>query len=840
VGSPPVSLEDLARRSLEDAGLVVASPVAAQRQLRAVVGDCLAPSDVEGTTRAVASTVRELLRTGVDLEALAADGSPRVARLAQVSAGYRKALAAQGRVDPAEALWAAASRVSEPQLLFLYGYARLGLGEEEFLNAAAGDGSEVLLTGAEHPLLAENLDASERLARRGWLVERRSAAAETVGERLARTLLGDEPPGEGVSAHVYPHMDAEVRGVLAAVKQHLRAGVSPSDISIVARDDASYGPPLLAAAWEYGVPVRALYAVPLEATRIGAWLQLFFEAQLANFPYETTVRLLRHPLWTGLWGEPWSRARRRRPSGRTAWGEVGVDFAALALPSRASRGTYIQQLKALIGNELRRRARRWPAEIIAGQTLLAALGELAEPATAICTLEGFAAEIAEVLALLTAPAHPGRGGVELHTPLSLFGACYRHVYVLGMAEGILPAPLRDDPVLDFHERKRLAAAGFPLDDAAAAAQREALSFLAMLQTAAERITLSYPKLAGTQESLPSPYLAALRLEPTPNPLTTACSPEEVRRLGLRGDVGTVDPVLVSARLAWGVERRREGTGPPDEHDGMVGLPLDPFARTFSASQLTQLGQCPFRWFAGYVLRLAEPEEADDLLSGSLRGRLFHSALRHSAAGRGEAADLREQVLTCLREAFLEAEADIQLPPLPAWGPQREEMLERLARAVASAEFCYDGAQVVALEEEFTGEWHGLQVRGVVDRIDRVPDGLVFIDYKSGSQTPSGIPDSIGGLRLDIQLPLYMEAARQALFPEEAARDAYYYSLTHGKRLPAKHDPEAIREFVASVIERLRRGHFPVAPDSEQKVCAFCPFDLVCRRGPRLGRKEVQA
>jgi CRISPR/Cas system-associated exonuclease Cas4 (RecB family) len=35
-------------------------------------------------------------------------------------------------------------------------------------------------------------------------------------------------------------------------------------------------------------------------------------------------------------------------------------------------------------------------------------------------------------------------------------------------------------------------------------------------------------------------------------------------------------------------------------------------------------------------------------------------------------------------------------------------------------------------------------------------------------------------------------------------------------------------------DALEDGRLP--PDVLQRVCAFCEFDLVCRRGPRLDRK----
>ena len=46
----------------------------------------------------------------------------------------------------------------------------------------------------------------------------------------------------------------------------------PSNIALVVRDEALYGPLILAVAREYGLEVAAYYAVPLENTRVGSFV----------------------------------------------------------------------------------------------------------------------------------------------------------------------------------------------------------------------------------------------------------------------------------------------------------------------------------------------------------------------------------------------------------------------------------------------------------------------------------------------------------------------------------------------------------------------------------------
>ena len=36
---------------------------------------------------------------------------------------------------------------------------------------------------------------------------------------------------------------------------------------------------------------------------------------------------------------------------------------------------------------------------------------------------------------------------------------------------------------------------------------------------------------------------------------------------------------------------------------------------------------------------------------------------------------------------------------------------------------------------------------------------------------------------------------------------------------------------------LDEGNYPVQPDTKRDACTYCDFDLLCRQGSRLARKE---
>jgi RecB family exonuclease len=807
LGVTPLSLETLAARIVgEDR---IADSVLVQRLLRQAVEEALGSDDPSGVARTMLPNVRELFRAGVDV---AGDlGSARARRVIEVARAYRELLRARGLVDSSEVLWEAAGSDPPRHPVRVRGYPRVGMAEVAFLDAAAGEGSSVHFPYAEDGLFADNLEIALALEHRGWTVER-DPLRETWETEVT------------TEAYSYPHLEAEVRGVLARVKALLTGGVPHDEMVLVARDEARYGPAVLAVAEEYGVPVRALYQVPLSDTRVGYWLNLLLEAMVGGFPFETAARFLAHPLGPGIPSGLWARVRKAHPKGVTAWEEVGVDLSPLTWPEVDTRAGWLDRLDELFGAySLYRKVRSWPREVAALSAAKAAVGWLAEPAEEKISRERFVEEVDEVLRLTTTVVHPEGKGVALHTPLSLYGASYRHVFALGLTEGGFPPSIADDPVLDYHERKHLREQGIRLELADERARRERLSFWTLLQVPQERLVLSYPKLVRGREALPSPYFALLGIEPVaPTPLPAA-SLEEARKAYLQREGLEGDAVISHARAAWEVERRREGSAPFDHYDGVLDIPLDRVERRFSVSELGDLARCGFRWWSKSVLGLREPEEGEP---PALIGSLYHRSLEIAARDAEGSEDVRRSVLENLEAGFEEAERELDMGRVRGWIHWREVYLAQLERAVRAEDFALPGAEVAQTEARFAGEWQGFEVVGRVDRVDRTPEGLVFVDYKSTARAPDP----------DLQLSVYREAAAEALFPGEQVRDAYYYSLRKAERIRAKEPTaEALGELAEGIRDALGTGRLP--PDVLQRACAFCEFDLVCRRGPRLDRKE---
>ena len=271
--------------------------------------------------------------------------------------------------------------------------------------------------------------------------------------------------------------------------------------------------------------------------------------------------------------------------------------------------------------------------------------------------------------------------------------------------------------------------------------------------------------------------------------------------------------------------------------------------------------CAFRTLGKRVLHLAPEEEPDEELSPLERGQLLHKCLERffvrlgSARGlSGSAADF--ELLRVAVDETLEDWAREHHVGHPGLWELRKTDVHRTLAAVVDAESEH-GPRPLAIEARFgfEGGWDPLRlrdgddevcVRGAIDRVDRTPDGVLVLDYKSSR------PDTLklklrALLDTEFQLPLYAAVLRQR---GEAHVDASYVSLGVAKRSdrlskfaggsldalleldPARRaalraqvpPPPNLADKVFEKVREMRAGTFEVRPTS----CEFCELRPACR------------
>ena len=836
---PHYSLESLTQRMVRCRGRGIASALLSRRLLQNAVAEVIETKDIEGTARAFLSAIKDLFRSGINLTKLQQNPNFRIQQLGNLALAYQRQLRQKNKIDAAELYWQGSISVNNRKAYLFYGYFAPAKDELTLINAIADANSILVLP---NDLFSRNRQAIEWLQSQGWeLLTSRSNRTAGINRQLQQCFKQTSTLPEGISLNIFSNIEAEVRGVLTQVKVLSTTGVAARDIVLVTKEEQLYGKTLIDLAWEYNLPIQVNYEIPLEQTRIGAWLKLLLEVIRDNFPFEATAKLLSHPLSKYMSAEIWSAARQTHPQGLAAWQQLGVDLSLLHCEGNYRRDIWIKRLQNILSTwDVLEKAKRWATEIVAYYRFGEALAELAKSQAQQQSKRAFIGEINEILALLTIPARSGRGGIELHSPVSLMGTNYPYVFVLGSAEGILPAAIADDSILDFYSRKQLAKQGIEIETAVDLAQRETFYFYCLLGIPTRNITFSYPELIDRTPVIPSSYLSRLGLKPSPVKTLPLPSIELARQSYLR-QPNLLQPensalLLPKITKAWQVEVKRESAIAPDLYDGVIGIKIDPQSKIFSASQLTQLGQCPFKWFSARLLRLKELVEAESELSPAFRGNLYHRCLELSLENIHTAKDLAKFNRERLAKAFTIAERELNLTQLPGWEAQRQEHLNLLMLNLTTAEFFPPDREVIARETKFNIEWHGLQVQGQVDRIDRTSTGLAVIDYKTSGVVPPGVKDATGKANIDLQLTVYQDAIAEQ-YPHESIDTAAYYSITQQKTIGRpKKDSEELAAFAERAKSHLLLGHYPVSPDVDLKACRYCAYDLVCRKGDRLSRK----
>lgn len=183
---------------------------------------------------------------------------------------------------------------------------------------------------------------------------------------------------------------------------------------------------------------------------------------------------------------------------------------------------------------------------------------------------------------------------------------------------------------------------------------------------------------------------------------------------------------------------------------------------FSPSKLIRYRRCPRAYFFSHVV--GQPEALD---GATQKGLNLHAALQHlaeagqvRALGESEGQALLQQVWAS--EGFESEAASLQ-----AQAEALVALRHYLSGPVAVAE-------VVLVEADLKAQWGGRRWRGILDRLDRRPEGLVVVDYKSGREPP---PEP----ELRLQLGLYRELVRLSL--GEAPVRAEVHHLPSGQAIP---------------------------------------------------------
>lgn len=481
-----------------------------------------------------------------------------------------------------------------------------------------------------------------------------------------------------------------------------------------------------------------------------------------------------------------------------------------------------------------------------------------------------------------------RQGVRCLAMGSLRGLQFRHVFFGGVNEGVTPGMPRINAVYSEDDVRELRMAGIPLELQEVRSLRELTWFHQVLEAATDRLSVFWRTAAPDGKPLlRSPFLNDLlrlfpdeRIERRPlrasqyyPPLSEARSARDL--LNNIFAAGSKLPPRFSEAFAHvthgaAIEKRRYSPAPFDVFDGVPAgkenketiLAKYSEEHVFSATELEEYRQCPFRFFALRLLHLMQVDRPDTAFDRRDLGLVVHRVLEEFHR-RYEGVPVSEipvaEAETAMRElvesAFSDQAGGLSTVPEGILAAERLSAHERLQRyleferkadevwrpryfeAVFGEGECPYPPLAIATE---AGTVH---MRGRIDRIDEGGKGYRVVDYKTGA-VPKAENLKQG---ISLQLVAYALALEQVIAPgAECVEGVLLQVGTDEKRRVREkgqtnwdNTKEGFYKGVAAALEGIRGTWFPPAPQPD--VCAYCDARRMCRiDASRVERKQEKA
>lgn len=495
--------------------------------------------------------------------------------------------------------------------------------------------------------------------------------------------------------------------------------------------------------------------------------------------------------------------------------------------------------------------------------------------------EQFLDRLGELAALATRPRSPASvGQVQVLAAGSAAGLQYDHLYLLGMGERGFPDLSVAARLYDDSDRAAFRGVGLDVDVAAERFPAEKLLFLRLVLGVRRSLTLSYPATDEKgQELLPGSFLRAIRDDlfgvgpdgksvikhvrktmltdglDEDEPLSIA--EKRIRHARAKAGGAVATPELAAHLIAVrGMGNQRFRKGNFSAFDGMLtdANVRQQIAQRFgtdramSPTALEAYIACPFKFFAGRVLKLVKWADPSEEIEAHRRGSAYHRALTRLHRGqqrRGQVADRLSAELAFAIGEYADRAGSRTTKIL--WQLELER-LQRSANNYANQLAAHNEAwsdfgktRTELLEEPYAivvevGSQR-MKLGGRMDRIDVIETdagaiGFLVIDYKtgrSGSYTRPAVQKMSS-----LQLAVYSLAAERRLGELPPLGMLYWMPLDQGPKVALAGDKlnwpvfrGRLEAWLLELAGHIRAGEFPLQP-RDDNACRYCDFHRMCR------------
>ena len=502
---------------------------------------------------------------------------------------------------------------------------------------------------------------------------------------------------------------------------------------------------------------------------------------------------------------------------------VGEDWRDRAIASDESSGWYDDQLDAVVA--LLRVADVWEQRNPAGSAV------------------GFASELLSGSVPIDTISRVGVRpvGVEVLTPAQAMGRHWQVVVLAGLQDGAWPNPRLRDRILRADLLADVGAGRFAvgedgreeLIDSTRAARRAVLDDEYRLFVAAVTRSRSivHAGAVRSEDSAPSVFFDLVArlagthrendivpVDPVEAPLSLSGHIADLRARAASAD-DPVDAELAATLLAL-MAREHVLSAQPERWLGAGGTPTTDAEYTgdltLSPSQFERALACPLRWFLTTIGADGPSNAAASL------GTLIHAVAEEHP--HGSTQELTEALEARIGELGYN---------LDTWAGRHSD---RRARAIVEnlASYLVGVPGRVDVEQKIEAQVEGVTIRGRMDRLEYVDEGVRVTDLKTG-----GNSDPYRKVDENAQLAAYQLAllasgedvagARIALLGDDKPK-FFDQPRLEGQAL------EDWRDKIRAVAADARGPYFEARPSDA--ACAYCSFDRLCPARER-GHKVVE-
>jgi hypothetical protein len=841
----------------------------------------------KGATRYLYDTIADFKSTRVRSNELRDAGASTLAdALDQYDRGLRQA----HLCDPHDRRALAASRIKESGLAWLQKFERVvlhalyDLTEAEFLLVRVlietlPDGGTVVMFNA-----TANVKPTQ-FAEWTW---QRFIKDESLAEKTFPDFCRPSHPGRAVLDRLFvfePHeplpVDDSLRIIEASGRYNeiatigheiaglLEHGETPGEIAVVVRNIDIYGEMIEDVFTRYDIPHAFETGVPLLRNPFMKYWFALLDLVTSERSREALVRVMSSAYFTP----------RLSPGTDVDKDLIRLGYidryhlpaSVLAARKNSPLTIELQRFEALL-DELERSPdtvagflqRLRPAVSLAERdrqawrVLTEELDSISLLSAAPCTFEEFRKSALEIAVLrtvdrsLAAATAPGLPRVRIVSPHSLGSRGYRWIFAPGFADGEFPGRSSANPLLTEEVVNSINARIRPrrLMSARDRNRREPLYLFMILDSAARRVTLTYPNSTLEGESMyPSVYVQeiARHFESSPimpAPSVVAKSDGEWRvKLAEEWRKGTLTEATARRLLGNEIVEKAmlESKGPLRAQLGRGALQLD---TVWNPSELNALDACPFVFLARYRLKLRALEIPDFEVPALEIGILAHAILKDFYSGPLPASveEARSIMDTVIARRLAPADVNGQGPysvfDPSLWKIRRRQLVGVLNRYVEFAvRDAVDGfeTQPAYLDSPLPPAPIGaVMLAGKPDHVAVHRDGgeidaIRIDDFKYSAASSSTAKQ----LKQSFQIPVYAYLAARALGADPGVRVEGRYLLLRSPGNPVVSDAvdqavfDDVRFRIETLLEKVAQGRLSPDP-TDRQACGNCDYRRLCR------------